>query len=179
LTSLDEYLEATDTGRECRISLELARMRESGKLECRQKLKEAYTYVKELLESEMREPNEKRDELQSRLTDMRRELAMHEKRIEELRGNKFLALRSRSENENALAELNALQSSLAQSQAGESEVQEKQEVSVMREFSVSDSYNDKSSLSSLEMEKEMMSNIKVKANTLGGGGILSGNFNFP
>jgi hypothetical protein len=166
LTNLDAYLEAMDAKRASSVSLELTRVRENGKVECRQKLKEAHALIKTSLESELCALGEKRDELLNHLAKMGHDLATQEKKLNALRGSELQTLRNRIENENTLAELSALQSSLAQKQDSESEIQEKQEVSVMREFNVCDICSHKRNLSSLEYEKKMMSNVKVQLNML-------------
>lgn len=122
--------------RASRVSLELSRMRENGKLECRQKLKEAYELIKSSLESESRTLGNKRDEIMTQLAEMRGQLVVQEKQLQALRDNEFQVLHNRIENENTLAELSALQSSLAKEQASESEIIETQEVSIMQESSM-------------------------------------------
>lgn len=147
-----------------RVSLELSRVRENSKLECRQKLKEAYELIKSSLESESRALDENRDELLGRVAKMRSQLVAQEKRLQVLRDSELQALHNRIENENALGELSALQSSLSQEQATESEVVETQEVSVMKEFNAADENNSTANRikNNLELEREMISNVRIQ-----------------
>ncbi len=114
------------------ISLELSRVRVNGKSERRERLKEAFVLLKAALENEAHILQEKRLELLARLDETRREVAEHEKSLDELRPKELESLRSRFKNEKSLNELSALQNSLTQEKTNESEMQEKQEVSVMR-----------------------------------------------
>lgn len=139
LNSIDSYLNTVDEQLQARFKVELTKIKESGKCEIQQKLKQFYLSLKGELEKELSVIGDKKMIIENSIASKTREKEAKKAELEQLTSHELESIMNKVKNQQKLAELNELQRKMKDEFGQKNKMEQTQEVMVINEFKQNDS----------------------------------------
>ncbi len=136
LDNVDAYMQKMEEQSSVKLQVEFAKIKENGKLEVQQKLKQSFQILKEEVDKETKNLKEEQQSLENEINEKINEKSRKQNEIDNLRNQELNSVKNRVDNEKEIANLEAMQKRLSEDRENETKSQTTEEVIVMKEFKI-------------------------------------------